>query len=636
MVVSIIAIFSLVVLFSIGDNTKSVIELKAVEVNMETLQAAVDFYKLYNEEYPTEIQPTETIPQEIDMSLLVPKYMRELPKGKNLKYWVDYRGKIWASSIRNPMNVVNDKGTITWLPVEGAKYYNVYELKEIRDEILSFVKAHKVTLVKKLSAEEVGINPLYQGESNKIYLISAIDSNGFESAPIGEAVDIKIEYPEQEERPEIKVKPVAVIKDYDGKFTINAPIKWECGSFHPQGYKIVNREWVGIQDYYLEEGIYTIKLRVQDEKGTWSDWTQKRFYMSGNATIKDIDSGFSHSLFIKKDNSLWGFGSNEYGQLGVSQNVGGVIQEPIKIMDNVESVSAGRYHTLVKRLDGSLWTFGNNYYGQLGHSENAGINKSNHKPKQIFFNVKSIVAGENHSLVIKENNEAWGFGSNEYGQLGLKDCDGGFNPQFIMDNVREIDTNVNHTLFVKTNNTLWGTGNNHDHQFTDVTGNRGQKAVAPPVLIMNNVKTAKAGENYSLIIKTNGTAMSVGGNKYGQLGIKKNSGEGNPVANFEKIMDDAKRIEAGRIHSFIIKNDDSLWSFGSNQFGQIGLDNYNSNNDTPTKIMDGVLKVVAGENHSLVLKKDYSLWVMGRNDEGQLGTPEVLGHTKKPIKIYPK
>ena len=289
-------------------------------------------------------------------------------------------------------------------------------------------------------------------------------------------------------------------------------------------------------------------------------------------------------------------------------------------MDNVESVSAGRYHTLVKRLDGSLWTFGNNYYGQLGHSENAGTNKFNHKPKQIFFNVKSIVAGENHSLVIKENNEAWGFGSNEYGQLGLKDCDGGFNPQFIMDNVREIDTNVNHTLFVKTNNTLWGTGNNHDHQFTDVTGNRGQKAVAPPVLIMNNVKTAKAGENYSLIIKTNGTAMSVGGNKYGQLGIKKNSGEGNPVANFEKIMDDAKRIEAGRIHSFIIKNDDSLWSFGSNQFGQIGLDNYNSNNDTPTKIMDGVLKVVAGENHSLVLKKDYSLWVMGRNDEGQLGT----------------
>ena len=77
---------------------------------------------------------------------------------------------------------------------------------------------------------------------------------------------------------------------------------------------------VEIQDYYLEEGIYTIKLRVQDEKGTWSDWTQKGF-MCQNATIKDIDSGFSHSLFIKKI-TPYGVWSNEYGQLGVSQNVG--------------------------------------------------------------------------------------------------------------------------------------------------------------------------------------------------------------------------------------------------------------------------------------------------------------------------
>ena len=118
--------------------------------------------------------------------------------------------------------------------------------------------------------------------------------------------------------------------------------------------------------------------------------------------------------------------------------------------------------------------------------------------------------------------------------------------------------------------------------------------------------------------------------------FKKNSGTGNPVGRFVKIMDDVRKIEAGKYHGFLIKNDDSLWGFGSNIYGQIGLNIFSDLNPIPVKIMEDVLNIAAGEYHTIIMKKDHSIWVLGRNDKGQLGTDGVLGNTNIPIKIFPK
>ena len=637
-VVLIMGFFSTFVIMNLGTNTEVTFEDKATHINLEILQSAVDFYKLYNDKLPSKIQPTETIPQEIDMSLLIPKYMRPLAKTRyELTYWVDHCGRVWASTIQNPDSVTNQEGTITWLPVEGAEYYNVYRLKVKRDNVVGSIRTHELILEEKILPHKLNDNLIFHGNSKYIYLVSAVDREGLESAPTGDPI-ITEHTPEYsaKEKPEVLVKPIAVIKGVEEDFTINTLINFKCASFHPLGYKIVNREWEGNNVSYSIEGIYSVKLRVQDEKGVWSDWVEKKFFVSGGKTSKNISVGFSHSFYIDKDNSLFGFGSNEFGQLGVALNLGGYISEPIKIMDNVESVTAGKYHTIVKKLDGTVWTFGSNYYGQLGHSENVGTNKPNYIPKQIMTNVKEIIAGEYHTFVIKENNESWGFGNNDEGQLGIEDKYVVFTPKLIMKDVREIDTNETHTLFIKTDDTLWGCGNNHNNQFSDVTGNRGNKTISPPVYLMANVQTARAGENFTLIITKNGTAMSAGGNKYGQLGVQENSGTGNPVGRFVKIMDDVRKIEAGKYHGFLIKNDDSLWGFGSNIYGQIGLNIFSDLNPIPVKIMDDVLNIVAGEYHTIIMKKDHSIWVLGRNDKGQLGTDGVLGNTNIPIKIFPK
>lgn len=75
-------------------------------------------------------------------------------------------------------------------------------------------------------------------------------------------------------------KPVAIIEMTIGngnkKFVeIGDKVKFSMAkSYDPDGDKIVNYEWQNKKDTYEEEGTHVVKLRVQDEEGHWSDWTE--------------------------------------------------------------------------------------------------------------------------------------------------------------------------------------------------------------------------------------------------------------------------------------------------------------------------------------------------------------------------
>ena len=77
-------------------------------------------------------------------------------------------------------------------------------------------------------------------------------------------------------------------------------------------------------------------------------------------------------------------------------------------------------------------------------------------------------------------------------------------------------------------------------------------------------------------------------------------------------------------HSFILKNDDTLWSCGYNSSGQLGL-GYITNRNTFTKVdVTNVKQVSCGYEYSFILKNDGTLWSCGNNYYGQLWS--VLNH----------
>lgn len=159
-------------------------ETTAVVSNLKNLQTSVDLYTLKNDgKLPTEEQPTEFIPQPIVMEEIYPEQLRSLPKTKGILYWVDVWGNVWSSSIDAPTIESTEGHKLTWKKVEGASKYRVYQVSGyIGTENLISGKASKTSLKFVTEVSELQTDKVKEGQA---YVVSAVDKNGFESAPSG-------------------------------------------------------------------------------------------------------------------------------------------------------------------------------------------------------------------------------------------------------------------------------------------------------------------------------------------------------------------------------------------------------------------------------------------------------------------
>ena len=111
--------------------------------------------------------------------------------------------------------------------------------------------------------------------------------------------------------------------------------------------------------------------------------------------------------------------------------------------------------------------------------------------------------------------------------------------------------------------------------------------------------------NHSLILKNDGTLWSCGYNEYGQLGL----GDKNNRTTFTQITtngNNVKSIYCGGNHTFILKNDGTLWGCGYNDEGQLGLGD-KTNRTTFTQITtntDNIKEIYCGYSHTIILKND--------------------------------
>tara|TARA_R100000988_G_scaffold87170_1_gene50132 strand:+ start:1 stop:1152 length:1152 start_codon:yes stop_codon:yes gene_type:complete len=126
---------------------------------------------------------------------------------------------------------------------------------------------------------------------------------------------------------------------------------------------------------------------------------------------------------IKKDGSLWGWGENDYGAVGVNTGSGDISKysSPVQIgsLTTWAWTTGGGYAAVqAVKTDGTLWTWGIASQGGLGNSTDT-PNKSS--PVQIgsLTNwLKGASGGENHQIHVKTDGTLWTWGNNNYGQLG--------------------------------------------------------------------------------------------------------------------------------------------------------------------------------------------------------------------------
>lgn len=336
--------------------------------------------------------------------------------------------------------------------------------------------------------------------------------------------------------------------------------------------------------------------------------------------------------------SVWGFGANASGQLGDQTSVDRLIPWPTGI-SNVRQISAGNNHTVIVKNDDSLWVFGNNTYGQLGIS---GGNRS--EPVQVLSSgVKSASAGGDHTLVVKKDGTLWACGRNDFGQLGNNNTANQFSlvQVSISGTVASASAGNDHSLILRADGTLWACGRNNVGQlgtgdWTDSPLPKSSVMTVPDplaggtatkVVPVSDVAFISAGNDHSLFIKSDKILYAFGNNEKGQLG----DGKTTKLFSGVQILTDVTSVSAGYKFSLAVKSGGSLWAWGSNDSGQFG-NSSTGNNVNPLQVLDsGVVQAMAGSSHSLVLKTDGSLWSCGNNGNGRLG----IGTTSASLALVP-
>ena len=125
---------------------------------------------------------------------------------------------------------------------------------------------------------------------------------------------------------------------------------------------------------------------------------------------------------------------------------------------------------------------------------------------------------------------------------------------------------------------------------------------------------------HSLILKNDDTLLGCGNNNYGQLGL----GDGANRYTFTEITtnaDDVKSVCCGYNHTVILKNDGTLCVCGYNGYGELGLGD-GGNRYTFTQVTtnaDNIKEIYCGIYHTFILKNDGTLWSTGYNNDGRLG-----------------
>ena len=273
--------------------------------------------------------------------------------------------------------------------------------------------------------------------------------------------------------------------------------------------------------------------------------------------------------------------------------------------------------------NGSLYAWGNNKDGQLGlglTDEYVAYNKKVDIPGKVKL-IKC--AGENLTesacYVITEDGALYVWGKNSYGQLGVGDEVNKNTPTKVNlpGKIKElITTNGSSVYALMEDSSLYSWGENYSGQLG--VGDKINKNTPTIVNLSGKIKKLITSSSASHAILEDGSLYAWGKNYYGELGIGSNEDKNTPTkvtAINGKIMDliiNSDKNYTTYKSIFAILEDGSLYAWGNNKGGQLGIGSWEDNINSPTKVTDINGKVTKVMTFIYVYEEIFSTYVDAR------------------------
>ena len=329
---------------------------------------------------------------------------------------------------------------------------------------------------------------------------------------------------------------------------------------------------------------------------------------------------------------LYVWGDNNLGQVGNDSVVDA--SSPVQIgSESWKAIGSGDNHSLAIKNNGTLWAWGQGDQGQLGQSDI--IQRSS--PVQIgaLTTWSVISAGRDNSFGIKTDGTLWAWGINSSGVLGISSTVKKSSPVQVgaLTDWAKIHAGAQATHGIKTDGTAWAWGRGDTY---GLLGNSTFISASSPVQIGSdtNWKTINCGALSVQAIKTDGTLYGWGYNLFGDVGNNNTTVYNSPVqigglTNWEYVVKGCESYS-----SLSVKTDDTLWTWGSNQFGRLG-DNTTIYRSSPVQVgalTDWYEGSCGATLHCI--KNDGTLWSLGAQaNQGSGGTGEASFQNSSPVQV---
>ena len=352
---------------------------------------------------------------------------------------------------------------------------------------------------------------------------------------------------------------------------------------------------------------------------------------------------------------LWG--DNDYGRLGQNQPENTNLSSPTQLSgewnkasgwNNNDGGSSSQSTARIK-TDGTLWIWGGGEWGQLGLNVPQDIDQSS--PVQLPGTTWAIVGGSSSKGAIKTDGTLWAWGQNYLGALGTNGKSGtgrrssptqiGTETTYSTAVGKNAITQGNR-LNIKTDGTLWAVGDSEKGQLGLNQSGPGRRS--SPTQVGTDTTWDKVaisgstGNSNVTAIKTDGTLWTWGENGYGGLGL--NTPANQDLSSPTQVGTDTtwSHCYCGNKMSMATKTNGTLWAWGSNTNGKLGFNNtteYSSPKQIPGTNwkLDGM--GTANEHTSACIKTDGTLWMWGSGIYGQLGDNEAgpTSRVSSPVQI---